>query len=248
MSSAFVVWQDPGTSMWEPVARLSEQDGVFKLAYTRGALNKRFSAFPRMDHMVKAYASNELFPFFQNRLIPERRPEYYAMLSWLDMVPGSSDPIDILSASGGSRKTDSFRIVKVPERSEDGSYRIKFFVSGIHYISDEAKIEVNSLSRGERLECVVEPTNLADPNAISLVRLKTNRHLGYYPYYLNEDLIRLNRFCGANLPALITKVNVVRVNLSAPEQYRLLCEAVTPWPDGFVPFQSEKYQLLMDQL
>ncbi|WP_131812235.1 HIRAN domain-containing protein [Pseudomonas putida] len=246
MSSAFVVWQDPGTTLWEPVAKLSEEGGFFKLAYTRGALNKRFSAFPRMDHMVKSYISTELFPFFQNRLIPERRPEYYSMLNWLDMVPGSSDPIDILSASGGSRKTDSFRIVKVPQKSPDGFYKLKFFVSGIRYVSDEAKIYITHLTKGERLECLVEPTNSADQNAIKLVRIKSCLHVGYYPSYLNEDLIRLNKACGSNLSSLVTDVRVVKVNLGAPEQYRLLCESVTPWPDGFVPFQTEKYELIAE--
>ncbi|MFV3326643.1 HIRAN domain-containing protein [Pseudomonas sp. NY15372] len=246
MSSAFVLWQDPGTSLWEPVAKLSEEEGIFKLAYTRGALNKRFSAFPRMDHMVKSYISTELFPFFQNRLIPERRPEYYSMLSWLDMVPGSSDPIEILSASGGARKTDSFRVVKVPQRSPDGFYKLKFFVSGIHYVSDEAKIDINHLTKGDRLQCVVEPNNPMDKNAVSLVKLRSRMHLGYYPSYLNEDLIRLNKACGADLSSLLTEVKVVKVNLGAPEQYRLLCESRTPWPDGFVPFQTEKYQLLID--
>lgn len=245
MSSAFVIWQDPGTSLWEPVAKLSEEDGVFKLVYTRGALNKRFSAFPRMDHMVKSYVSNELFPFFQNRLIPERRPEYYSMLNWLDMVPGSRDPIDILSASGGSRKTDSFRIVKVPQRSPDGYYKLKFFVSGIHYVSDEAKVLISHLGKGEQLKCVVEPTNPMDLHAIKLVQIKSGLRLGYYPSYLNEDLIKLNRACGANEASLITDVRVIKVNLGAPEQYRLLCESVTPWPEGFVPFQAEKYQLLV---
>lgn len=246
MSSAFVVWQDPGTSLWVPVAKLSEEDGVFKFAYTRGALNKRFSAFPRMDHMVKSYVSTELFPFFQNRLIPERRPEYYSMLNWLDMVPGSNDPIDILSASGGSRKTDSFRIVKVPQKSSDGFYRLKFFVSGIHYVSDEAKICINHLAKGERLECLVEPTNNVDQNAVKLTLVNSRLSVGYYPSYLNEDLIRLNLACGSSLSSLITDVGVVKVNLGAPEQYRLLCESVTPWPDGFVPFQTEKYELLAE--
>lgn len=244
MSSAFVIWQDPGTTLWEPVAKLSESNGLYTLAYTRGALNKRFVPFPRMDSLNKTYLSNSLFPFFKNRLIPERRPEYYSMLSWLDMAPGVNDPIDVLSASGGAKKTDSFRIVKVPERTYAGEYRIKFFVSGIHYVSDQAKLEINALKSGDRLRCEIEPMNPADHNAVKIIRVGASRHLGYYPHYLNEDLIRLNKICGAPLPELFTKVSVLKVNYGAPEQYRLLCEAITPWPQDFQPFQSEKYQVV----
>ncbi|QWE81226.1 HIRAN domain-containing protein [Pseudomonas donghuensis] len=248
MSSAFVVWQDPGTTMWEPVAKLAEIDGFFKFSYTRGALNERFVGFPRMDQLNKEYSSSELFPFFQNRLLPERRPEYYSMLTWLDMLPGESKPIEILSASGGSRKTDNFRIVKVPERTEAGEYRLKFFISGIAYLSDDVKLEVLSLVRGAKLSCVLQPNNSADPNAVIVINSATNNSIGYYPHYLNEDLIRLNRACGMDSPNLVTRVSVVKVNCTAPEQYRVLCESVTPWPQGFVPFQSDKYRLLVEEV
>ncbi|MEZ0194072.1 hypothetical protein Q1Z72_13780 [Pseudomonas qingdaonensis] len=248
MSSAFVVWQDPETTMWEPVAKLTETDGVFKFSYTRGALNKRFVGFPRMDQLNKEYSSNELFPFFQNRLIPDRRPEYYSMLTWLDMLPGESKPIEILSASGGSRKTDNFRIVKVPERTEVGEYRLKFFISGVAYLSDELKHEVSNLVRGAELSCALQPSNSADPNAVIIINSSTNNSIGYYPRYLNEDLIRLNKACGVESHSLITRVNVVKVNCTAPEQYRVLCESVTPWPQGFLPFQSDKYKLLVEEI
>lgn len=244
MSSVFVIWQDPETTMWEPVAKLTESHGIYSFAYTCGALNKNFIPFPRMNMLDKVYESTELFPFFQNRLIPERRPEYYTMLSWLDMAPGANDPLDILSASGGSKKTDNFRIIKVPQKSADNEYKLKFFTSGIKYISDEAKRELLSLNNRTQLTCIIEDRNQADSNAISLINPNTGNHLGYYPHYLNEDLIYVNRMLGVTGPELMTTIPVIKINLSAPEQYRLLCESVTPWPESFVPFQSEKYKLL----
>lgn len=245
MSSAFVIWQDPETTMWEPVAKLKVSAGVYKFAYTHGALNKRFVAFPRMELKNKEYTSSELFPFFQNRLIPERRPEYHLMMSWLDMTSGTNDPLEILSASGGAKKTDNFRIVKTPERTLEGEYRLKFFVSGIAYLSDEAKVEILSFDSRTALSCSVQADNPADPNAIAIIKKGGGKNFGYYPRYLNEDLIRLNRMCGVVAGGeLITHVEVVKVNSSAPEQYRLLCESITPWPEGFEPFQTEKYKLL----
>lgn len=234
--------------MWEPVAKLTEANGIYKLAYTLGALNPRFVAFPRMDLLNKEYVSNYLFPFFQNRLIPERRPEYYTMLSWLDMVPGANDPLEILSASGGSKKTDNFKVVKVPEKTPDNLYRLKFFVSGIKYLSDDAKQEILTLDNYSQLSCVIEENNCADSNAISMINLRTHRHLGYYPHHLNEDLISVNRMLGVVDNNLITDIKVLKINFSAPEQYRLLCESITSWPMGFVPFQSEKYKLLTQKI
>ncbi|WP_413704470.1 hypothetical protein [Pseudomonas sp. Pseusp16] len=244
MSSAFVIWQDPETTMWEPVAKLTESQGIYSFAYTQGALNKSFIPFPRMSILNKEYVSAELFPFFQNRLIPERRPEYFTMLSWLDMTPGANDPLEILSASGGSKKTDNFRIIKVPQKTANNEYRLKFFMSGIAYISDAAKRELLALESHTKLTCIIEEGNQADSNAISVVNPDTGHHLGYYPHYLNEDLIHANRMLGVMGNQLTTSIPVLKVNLSAPEQYRLLCESVTPWPDDFVPFQSEKYKLL----
>lgn len=244
MNSAFVIWQDPETTMWEPVAKLTELHGVYIFSYTRGALHKNFIPFPRMSILEKEYVSHELFPFFQNRIIPERRPEYYTMLSWLDMMPGAHDPLDILSASGGSKKTDNFRIVKIPKKSLSNEYRLKFFISGVAYISDAAKQDLITLDSRDLLSCVIEDNNRADSNAIAIINPVSGHRLGYYPRYLNEDLIRVNRLLGVNDNNLVTQIPVLKVNFSAPEQYRVFCESVTPWPDGFLPFQSYKYQSL----
>ena len=231
--------------MWEPVAKLTESDGVYRFAYTLGAMNERFVPFPRMDLLNKEYQSKTLFPFFQNRLIPERRPEYYSMLSWLDMAPGSNDPLEILSASGGSKKTDNFRVVKVPRVTTSGNYQVKFFVSGVAYVSDEAKHHLLSLRPGGELGYAIEGCNKADSDAIVIVSRQGGLKLGYYPHYLNKDLILVNQMLGVADCKLSTRFKVIKVNFSAPEQYRLLCECITPWPDGFVPFQSEKYQLVV---
>ncbi|CAN7472971.1 hypothetical protein LJR159_003035 [Pseudomonas brassicacearum] len=244
MNSAFVIWRDPETTMWEPVARLTEFNDIYSFCYTRGALNKNFVPFPRMSTLEKEYNSHELFPFFQNRLIPERRPEHYTMLSWLDMVPGMNNALEILSASGGSRKTDNFRIIKIPQITENNEYRLKFFVSGVAYITEKAKLSLITLDRHSVLSCVIEEQNQADSNAVAIIHSPSGHRLGYYPHYLNEDLIRVNRMLGFHDSRLATLVPVLKVNLSAPEQYRLFCESITPWPDGFIPFQSEKYQPL----
>jgi hypothetical protein len=169
------------------------------------------------------------------------------MMSWLDMTPGTNDPLEILSASGGAKKTDNFRIVKTPEKTISGEYRLKFFVSGVAYLTAEAKVEILSFDNRTKLSCFVQANNPADPNAIAIVKAEGARNIGYYPRYLNEDLLRLNQMCGVAIDGeLLTRIEVVKVNSSAPEQYRLLCESITPWPEGFEPFQTEKYKLLTE--
>lgn len=240
MSDIFVIWRDPQTTMLEPVAKVCFSEEKYWLSYTKGALNTRFSAFPRMDLKEKKYSSTDLFPFFKNRLISDRRPEFQKLLSWLDMDKARYDPLELLSVTGGTKKTDNFRVVKTPLKTEDNKYRIKFFVSGIAYTSTEAKEAILNLSRGESLSYEFE-NNKNDLNAITIACEKSSLKLGYYPRYLNEDLKKL---INLNSSGLAPSIKVIKVNPDAPDQYRLLCETISDWPKNFKPFESEKYETI----
>lgn len=238
MKSVFVIWQDVEKRMWHPVAKLTlVSDGGYKLNYTKGAEHSRFIPFPRMTDMSKTYYSNELFPFFKNRILSERRPEFFSMLDWSDLSLDNYSPLSLLAISGGERKTDSFRIVSVPENNR-GYYRIRFFVSAIRYLSEEDKENLFNISRGDVLNFVFEDNNPNDQDAILLTDPSGNYKVGYYPRYLSRDFRKLKSSC--QKPSVF-EVKVVKVNDSAPEQYRLLCEFTSDWPDGFLPFKSLEY-------
>lgn len=224
--------------MWHPVAKLTTMDdGSYKLNYTNGAKHKRFVAFPRMADLDKEYISNVLFPFFKNRIMPERRPEYSSMLEWTDLDNDDFDPLTLLAISGGVRKTDNFRIISIPE-NKNGSYDFKFFVSGVRYLTDIEKNTIYNLSPGQELTYTHDDHNKNDGDAIILLNKNDFIKIGYYPRYLNKDFRKLESFNGNT-----SKINisVVRVNNSAPEQYRLLCKMTTCWPDDFEPFRSLEY-------
>lgn len=238
MKSVFVIWQDLEERMWHPVAKLTQMDdNNYKLNYTKGADHKRFVPFPRMTDMSKSYYSSVLFPFFKNRILSERRPEFYSMLDWSDLSMDNYNPLSLLAISGGERKTDSFRIVSIPENM-DGYYKIRFFVSAIRYLSEKDKENLSSINSGDRLGFVFDDKNSNDQDAIVLTDFSHSHNVGYYPRYLSRDFRKLNSTC--HNPSIF-EIKVVKVNESAPEQYRLLCEFTSDWPEGFLPFKSLEY-------
>ncbi|GAA4873859.1 HIRAN domain-containing protein [Ferrimonas pelagia] len=173
-------------------------------------------------------------------MIPKRRPEFAAMLNWSDMHYSDYDPLELLSISGGEKKTDNFRIVKLPTETVDHKYKIKFFVSGVAYLSSLAKEDISNLNSDSALTFDFESDNGSDKNAVAIIKVKGNVKIGYYPKYLNEDLRALyNTEVRDSI-----EVKLLKVNSDAPEQYKILCEMTCDWPADFYPFQSGKFSIL----
>ena len=64
--------------------------------------------------------------------------------------------------------------------------------------------------------------------------------VGYCPSFYTKDFNRLIENNGANDIFL----RVVKNNLDAPSQLKLLCEFQTKWSNGFTPFDSDDFQLI----
>jgi len=148
VKSVFVIWKDSTDHMWHPVAKLSRLDSGYRFNYTKGANSNNFIPFPRMEDLSKVYHSVSMFSFFSNRLIPTNRPEFKKMLEWSDIDLTDYDELDLLGVSGGARKTDEFRIISEPEVTRNGEYRIRFFISGVRYLSAESSNRLDALERG----------------------------------------------------------------------------------------------------
>ncbi|HEQ3533755.1 MULTISPECIES: HIRAN domain-containing protein [Vibrio] len=236
MKSVFVIWKDSDDGMWHPVAKLTRLEGGYRFNYTKGANHENFIAFPRMDDLTKVYTSASLFSFFTNRLIPTNRPEFKKMLEWSDINPIGYDELDLLGVSGGARKTDEFRIISEPEVTPDGKYKIRFFISGVRHLDSKSTERVGMLQIGEQLKLVYEDTNPYDCKAV-LVSTQDEIPIGYCPKYFNCDVRALLEDPELNSHSL----NVVKLNKDAPDQFRVLCEFVTRWPEGFSPLVSEEY-------
>ena len=100
------------------------------------------------------------------------------------------------------------------------------------------------LDLGEPLLAMRDFQNPTDPNAIALRTVERSERdvsmVGYYPRYLTNDFLRL---MDRNLSP---QISVEWVNPPpAPVRFRVLCKSVWPWPDGFIPFDSDEYEPLV---
>lgn len=240
MKSVFVLWQDTAdTRMWYPVAKLTQKSELeYIFNYTKGAKHKNFTYFPSMEDKYKEYKSDKLFTFFKNRLIPESRPEHDSMFRWSGLSAESKDYLELLAISGGEKKTDHFRIVDIPKKNNN-YYSVKFFISSINYLTNDEKEFLKLINVGDELNYQFDNSNGVDSDATIL--LKENKvKVGYLPHYLCKDLKRLLSF--ENHQNI--EFSVLRVNLDAPSQFKILCEMKTLWPDGFEPFNDESFFLV----
>ncbi|WP_157833202.1 HIRAN domain-containing protein [Oceanospirillum maris] len=220
------------------MAKLTNADGTYQLGYTKGINSSpRFKPFARMQDTRKIYYSEDIFPFFKNRILPKNRPEFKKILRWLDLENQEFDPLVYLAISGGARITDSYMVVPLPEK-ENGKYKLKFLINGIRYIEEKVKKRIEKINKKQKLKYKIDESNIHDENAISLhIDDESNSKIGFCPRYLASDIKKL-----------ITLENdenaefyIERVNLDAPYQYKILCSFSIKWPANFTPFVSEEY-------
>ena len=239
----FVAWQQPQTRRYYPVARLlpgvGAEHNLFEFVYIRGAEEaakdgfQPFLAFPDLNAV---YRSRELFPFFANRLMSSKRPDFPDHVRRLGLDT-HADPILILARSGGTRATDSIELFALPLWDEAIScYQASFWMHGYRHLNPQEQARVLALQPDEELRVEHEPANVADPNAIRLFSAD-GVFVGYVPRYLASDAVHLLRTCQH------FKVFVERVNQDpAPTQQRLLCRVESCWPEGFEPCSQPVYQ------
>lgn len=238
MKSVFVIWKDITDGMWHPVAQLTRTEGIYRLNYTKGSNHPNFIPFPRMSNKTTSYVSSELFAFFKNRLLPMNHPEFRKMVYWSDLNLDTYDELDMLGISGGARKTDQYRIIPKPQVVSGNEYKLRFFTNGVSHLAEENTKRISELLVSEQLDFECEESNPHDFNAILVTTIDEEKiKVGYCPKYYNSDVKKL-----LETPELMEHhLTVVKTNLEAPAQFRLLCEFTTKWPDGFIPFTSEDY-------
>ncbi|CAG0966038.1 hypothetical protein PHYC_00989 [Phycisphaerales bacterium] len=244
VQALFIAWQDQSTKHYHPVGRLVSglrpRLPEYEFCYLQGVRDAQKAGFAPLlsfADIARVYRSDELFPLFQNRLMPPGRAEYRAFLTNLAMDPDHADPVTILMRSGGGRVTDSLEMFEVPRVAEEGSpYQTRFLAHGIRYLNPESQQRVLSLKMDERLLIMHDCQNDADRSALAL-RTEDRVIVGYLPRYLLGDAFQLLNVCE------IVEVFVARVNPSpAPLQQRLLCRLESCWPENFRPFCGDHYR------
>ena len=248
----YLAWQDTqgedsrtGSRLWFPVGQLDTDAGEYpyRFRYTKGAKEANreagFLPLPEFPDLDGDYQSSELFPIFTNRVMSTKRPDFANYLHALDLGEGA-DSIEILSANGGRRVTDSFEVFPKLVKDADGSFVCRFFLHGWRYASEPAQARLNSLISGERLGVALELTN---PMTEMAVQIQTEDYhvIGWAPRYLVDDLT----MAMAEAPGRY-KANVVRVNPQpAPSRQRVLVEMRSYW-DRHEPMTGPDFQPLVD--
>lgn len=245
MSTLFVAWQaaDAGRA-WFPIGRLdaSKAKDEYVFRYTRGALRAHeragfepLVAFPEFE---RRYESSELFPLFKNRVLDPGRKDFAEYLEWLALDPGSADPIEILSLTGGERQTDSLEVFPKVNKLPDGSFNCRFFLHGLRHVSDAGRQRAERLTAGESLQVAVEVNNPASGLAVQL-QTHDCHILGWAPRYLVQDL------CTAISEHSRIQAKVTRINrIEAPSARRVLVELTGSLPVDVEPMTSDEYEVL----
>ena len=182
------------------------------------------------------YTSNNLFPFFENRVMSRGRSDRGEFLRSLDLLE-TAEPTEVLARTEGRRATDTFELFSEPTLS-NGVAETCFFVRGVRHIPG-AHEAIDRLTVGDRLKVCPEPDNERNRNAVLVLG---EQEVGYLPRYLT-DLVHFSYATASE--RIVVEVRHVGER-SGPAHFRLLCSLTAPWPSdkpvfsdpAFVPLAS----------
>lgn len=242
----FLAWRahDP-RHQWFPVGRLDlekEPKQRYRFRYVHGAEQARAEAgfcplleFPDLD---QGYEFDELFPIFQNRVMPPTRPDFPDYIRSLGLAE-HADPFEILSISGGRRATDSYEVFPKIKKDADGSFTCRFFLHGSRHVNQEAQERILKLRPDENLYVTLELTNPASGLAIQL-QTEDYHMIGWSPRYLVTDLVAaMADSCEYSAKVALNNTDHSYVN----EQ--VLVEMHGRWHDH-EPMSGEEFRPLVD--
>jgi hypothetical protein len=224
----FVAWQHPETRTITPVGELHETDGeqersyLFRYLSTVGAV-KDFHPFVGFPDTSAEYHSDELFPFFANRIMPRSRADF---ADWVAMfqLPVDADPFEILTRSAARRATDTVEVFPEPSVS-DATACTTFLVRGVRHIP-HAIDAIDVLDPGEKLLILHDAQNDHDLLALAL-RTEGQQLIGYIPAYLCPLIHRSSAKSGwVGIDVTVAH----RGDRGGPPHLNLLCSLSMPWP------------------
>jgi hypothetical protein len=234
-----VSWRNVHNKQRSPIGVLSSDGERYRFDYLSRAPHVEglrplfgFSDFHR------AYSSDPLFPFFSQRIMDSRRPDYIDYLESLGL-PNDASPLDVLGRSGGTRKADTFELTEEPRVERTGRTAHIFFVRGTRYAADDLGFSPRAIDRlevGEQLQLKRESTNQVNPEAIQILSNEGTR-IGWIPELL-LDYVR-------TLEAIEEpRLEVVLVNgLTVPQYLDVLVKVSGQAPSGYRPFSGVDWQL-----
>jgi hypothetical protein len=216
-----VVWQRPDRT-FVPVGQLDVRRDEQDVAHSsfrylpRAAAETDFQPFLAFPDVDQVYERNgALFPFFANRVMSPRRPDFAQYVTALGLASDEADPLEILARSGGERATDTIHVVPFPERDGNVEWR-HFLVSGVRH-QPGAQERIARLAEGDQLHLRAEPDNKKNRQAM-LLDVERDQPVGWLPDYLLPEF-HAHLDAGHTPAVYVVKANGPEV----PWHLRLLC-------------------------
>jgi hypothetical protein len=202
------------------VATLEAAPELYVFAYTTEArLVPSFRPFPAFPDLHRTYESARLFPFFENRVMSPRRPDFDGYLTALGLTRVDGTPLELLARSAGRRATDTIQVIPESSRDVEGRESQLFLASGARHL-EGAEERIQALSRGEELTLEPQPDNEVDPRAM-LIDTASGGAVGWVPNYLLDDVHKALE-AGIDVRCLVEQAN----GPETPWHLRLLCRLV----------------------
>ncbi|HEU4346846.1 MAG TPA: HipA N-terminal domain-containing protein, partial [Actinoplanes sp.] len=106
----FLIWQNPSTRKFAQVGALVQMDdGTYTFRYLRRAIDlPEFHPLASFPDLHRIYRSTELPPFFGNRVMSARRPDFAEHVRAMSLDIADATPFEVLARTGGGRATDTF--------------------------------------------------------------------------------------------------------------------------------------------
>jgi hypothetical protein len=246
MNTLFLGWQNIETRRWHPIGQLTKQGNLFRFVYIQGVQAARedgFASVPEFPDWKGVYESERLFPTFANRVLPASRPDFAEYIAWLRLQGHEKDPLAFLARTEGKRQTDNLDVFSSAEQTDEGGWRVLFFVHALRHMSPEAEVRAQALQPGEPLLVQWDLQNPAHREALMLrTHFKPSgdtMNIGYCPRYLAHEVLTALTHDPKSVAVCVVNIS----ERSAPPQYRILAELRFS-ALAQQPFSSEDFQPL----
>jgi hypothetical protein len=247
--SVYVAWQDPGTREWHTIARLSHSTAdQYEFGFTRGAEKLRDVAKQLFNSNLEGhFFSTGLTALFRNKIPPRSRSDFSKLANWLNLTGKESD-FEMLGKFGLFPGTDGLLVYPAPLVGQ-GRYSIEFFIHGIRHTHGDSQARhlhgdvltwCETAKVGDQLYALLDVQNQFDANSVALRADGGTIAVGYVPRFYASDL-RL--ILGQPEFAKSARFELLRNNVDAPLQFRMLCRFTSNVPIGFLPLDDTDHEM-----